>query len=838
LEPGLNGDQPKHVGYLAPLYAVHGERVGGYLNDEGGLLRPTPNNIHPGQPDRLVLCGPPIDRALLADWIRCEWALGDVLTPYIARATREALDADQIQFASDGSLKLKKDRHDKMPISPAKRHLEHYGKAVDTVLQAPASAMQKMLPPKKKGHAQRPLGSSVTAANRKGHQADFMAWSPDQAAKAVAAPLHEQPVGDGYGDMFNLPLSMYNAANIYKNRQMAADKVYSAKLEVVLNFRGYMDFLTKLALNEEDPTAAEAEAFGRCREALCNWTDTAGIIAEYAKRKAAELEGGDDIRLSHAHSADANRHVFRSLDTGIAKDVVVAPASGTANFAKGVAYTAGAASDVTSSLATVAGVGSVAVGGFEAYQALAERAAATADIARCKRAIAALEALIVGNVFKDITSCSIARACQGFFKAQLKLAKKNKQFATGRGVNGVVRAGGGAASTLLLPISMTGVLGATAAASAIPVLGTVPAVGLSAYYGTMFYKLHVVRHAAHRQKRDQQDGASMLLNTPEIEALEDAFRTGFEVTYGAGTPIGGERAFAGEHEKTYAEESCVSLAVELIANSFLDGAQRPYTKGTRKSDDVVAILQAFGFDPLQRIQLGIRLGELLDDEKTRGEALKLIKDTLSRCTGIPTIRAEHAHIGMYRQGFEDSLEHLDLSFHDADTRALREAFGERCHLDDFAQAAQVSRAAVLDPTHRIQLDGPLIEMLTFDADMAVLASKGPAAGEQLTLYRMWRDHWEGRPRLDAHDPLYARYNQVRKFLANHKLDLLANLGEPPVGKKARQARDDLKENLTLLLCSRGLSWGQRETLKLLRDRLRDDNRRLVQLTDSGEEGSV
>jgi hypothetical protein len=329
----------------------------------------------------------------------------------------------------------------------------------------------------------------------------------------------------------------------------------------------------------------------------------------------------------------------------------------------------------------------------------------------------------------------------------------------------------------------------------------------------------------------------MLLNTTEIEALEDAFLMGFDVTYGAGTPIGGEHAFAGEHEKTYAEESCVSLAVELIANNLLDGAQRPYTKGTRKSDDVVAILQAFGFDPLQRIQLGIRLGELLDDEKTRGEALKLIKDTISRSTGIPTIRAEHAHIGMYRQGFEDSLDRLDLSFHDADTRALREAFGQRCRLDDFAQAAQASRAAVLDPTHDIQLDGPLIEMLMFDADMAALASRDPAARGNPTLPSMWKAYWKDKPRLDARDPLCARYTQVRKFLANHKFDRFADLGAP-VGKKARKALDDLKENLTLLLCSRGLSWGQRETLKMLRDSLRGDDHRLVQLTDSGEEESV
>ncbi|WP_235581390.1 hypothetical protein [Rhizobacter sp. Root1238] len=803
------------------MYAAHGPRAGEYLDDEGGLLRPTPDTIHPGNPDPLILCGPSIDRASLAGWIRCEWALGDVVTPYVARATRKALKTDRIEFAADGSLKLKQDRHGKMPISPAKKQLEQCGKVVDGVLQAPATAVQKLLPPRKKGHTQRPLGSSVTPANRKGHQADFMTWSPDQTAKAVVLPLHEQPVGDGYPDMFNLPLSLYNAANIYKNRQTAADKVYSAKLEVVLNFRGYMDFLTKLALNEEDPTPAEADAFSRCREALCSWKDTAGIIAEYARRKSADLESDEDPRCPHANAAEANGHAYRGLNSGMAKDVVVAPASATVNFAKGVAYTAGSVSEVTSSLGAVAGAGSLGAGLIESYQALAERSAARADIARCKRAISALDALIEGDLLTGDTSDAIAQACRGFFNDQLKLARKNEKFAVGRGLNGVVRAGGGAASGLLLPMSMTGVIAGTAAAAVVPLVGAIPAAALMAYYATMGYKLHVVRRAAHLQKRDQQDGASILLNTPEIAELERAFLAGFDVTYGAGTPIGGDDAFAGERKESYAEASCVSLAVELLANSLLDAAQQAKSKGKLGSSDAVVILQALGFDPLQRIQLGIRLHEKLAARKTRGEALKLIKDTISRSTGLPTIKAEHAHIGMYRQGFEDSLEAMDISFQDADTRTLREVFGKHCRLQDFEQAAKIARAAVFDPTHEIRIDGTLIEMLVFDADVAALASQEAPPIQPRLLGDLLTAHWGNS--LATSDPLYKRQESLKAFLhefATVRFEHVEELIGAWSDKKGRVRRRELLDNVSLLLCSRDMNRGQRATLKLLRSSLR------------------
>ncbi|WP_457329082.1 hypothetical protein [Rhizobacter sp. P5_C2] len=837
LKPGGNGDEPKNASFLPPLYAVYKERAGEYLNNEGGLLRPTPDTIHPGDSDRLVLCGPPIDGASLAEWIRCEWALGNVVVLYVARATRKALKAGRIEFAQDGSLKLKADRHGKMPISPAKKQLEQCGKVVDGVLLAPVTAVQKMLPPRKKGHTQRPLGSPVPAANRTNHQLDFMAMSGDQAFKTAVLPLHEQPVGDGFPDMFNLPLSLYNAANIYKNRQTAADKVSTAKLEVVLNFRGYMDFLTKLALNEEDPTPADAEAFSRCREALCNWKDTAGIIAAYAKRKSADPDSDEDLRLPHANSAEANGHAYRGVNSAMAKDVVVAPASATANFAKGAAYTAGA-SEVTSSLGTVAGAGSLATGLIESYQALAERSGARADIARCKRAIAALDALIDDGVLTNATSAAIARACQGFFKDQLKLARKNKNFAIGRGVNSVLRSGGGVVSTMVPALSMTGAITATMSATVLPVVGAIPAAVLASYYVMMGYKLHVVRRAAHLQKRDQQDGASIVLNTPGLKALERAFLNGFGVAYGAGAPIGGDDAFAGEREHFHAAASCVSLAVELLANGLLDAAQQARSESELKASDAAAILQALGFDPLQRIQLGIRLHEKFAGGKTRGEALKLIKETISRTTGLPTIKTEHAHIGMYRQGFENSLEALRVeSFHQADTTRLKEDFGGKCRLDDFEQAAKASRAAVFDPIHEIQLDGPLIEMLMFDADVAALGSMDPKAEEEPTLQHLWWKYWDGKPRLDASDPLHARYTQVRQFLANHKYDCVADLGKP-VGKKARKAWDDLQHNLTLLLCSRGLTWGQRKTLKMLRDGPHGDDRLLVRLDDSGEEGSV
>jgi hypothetical protein len=591
-----------------------------------------------------------------------------------------------------------------------------------------------------------------------------------------------------------------------------------ARLKIVLSFAGAMRCLAEIAAGRR-PAKADLLAFADFWGSLPGWRDSAAVLVE---RGAKRLEGIAASRIRNENAGTLK---------GCGRDCVVAPLGALGSVVKGGGYAAGLGGTAMVPVNGALGVCAIPSALLQIAQAKNEVKAAKRVRELFQWRSQQLEALIprAQTPFEQ----ALLKTLLAYCRRKAGIAKKEKLISVSRGAYGAAQLG-------------AAVLGAAALVAALPAaLAALPSV-LGVYYlGTMVVRGKIRHHEAHRQKWDERHHKAMRAVNPLDEARR-LFVEGFESCSGAGDFKGGERGYAGRHDKAYKagepdqDEPLKTPANESLAQELMQAEMFDQYLGAQFDQSFThEILVAVGLDPLSEMVLAATVEAHLDQPE---KALGAIAREIRRLFDFPAPRPDEAVKALaYVDAFEQLEERLGPVTADTNARAAAKIFFApgRCGVDRkaFEQSMLALREAFEHPKCSISRDegGIYARMLDFDdllkfvadtkAAVSVAAPPGASAMDrQLT-------HWQGLETQLGPDarPSWWRVGQLlsgaaavpaRDWEAQLELHVAACFGALPVAKQ-REILGILLDDLDRVASSVPANRFQRHLISQLREQWQD-----------------
>jgi hypothetical protein len=470
-----------------------------------------------------------------------------------------------------------------------------------------------------------------------------------------------------------------------------------ARLKIVLSFAGATRCLTEIAAGRR-PAKADLLAFTDFWASLPAWRDSAAVLAE---RGAKRLEG---------IAASRTRNETAGTLKGCARDCVVAPLGALGSVVKGGGYAAGLGGVAMAPVNGALGVCAIPSALLQLFQAKNEVKAAKGVRKLFRWRTEQLEALIprAQTPFEQ----ALLKTLLAYCRRKAGIAQKEKMISVSRGAYGGAQ------------LAAASLAAAALVATLPPALVLLPSLLGLYYLGTMVVRAKIRHHEAHRQKWDERHHKAMRAVNPLDEA-RTLFVEGFESCSGAGDFKGGERGYAGRHQKGYKAgvpeqgESLNAPPNESLAQELMQAEMFDQYLGEQFDQSFTHdILVAVGLDPLSEMVLAATVEEHRDQPE---KALGAIAGVVRRLFDFPAPRPDEAvKASAYVDAFKQLETKLDSKLADVDPSVAAKIFfsPDECGVDRkaFGQSMLALRQAFEHPKCSTSREdgGIYARMLDFD----------------------------------------------------------------------------------------------------------------------------